>query len=94
MKNQLYSRQGIYDIIRSHYLRNFPYTIEFEALNAINEHISLIIDSASIQKMKVVSTYLSIIILIWKLMTHLKAQREILLLIYQSLVVLKRYSKM
>lgn len=94
MKNQLYSRQGIYDIIRSHYLRNFPYTIQFEALNAINEHISLIIDSASIQKMKVVSTYLSIIILIWKLMTHLKAQREILLLIYQSLVVLKRYSKM
>ncbi|WP_137462148.1 hypothetical protein, partial [Escherichia coli] len=50
MKNQLYSRQGIYDIIRSHYLRNFPYTIQFEALNAINEHISLIIDSASIQK--------------------------------------------
>ncbi|EIQ5176260.1 hypothetical protein LVC53_004812 [Salmonella enterica] len=50
MKNQPYSRQGIYDIIRSHYLRNFPYTIQFEALNAINEHISLIIDSASIQK--------------------------------------------
>lgn len=28
----------------------FPYTVKFEALNAINEHVSLIIDDASIQK--------------------------------------------
>ncbi|EQC0104678.1 hypothetical protein AB8R05_21240 [Klebsiella variicola] len=50
MKNQIYNRHGIYEIIRNHYIKNFPYTVQFEALNAINEHISLIIDDASIQK--------------------------------------------
>ncbi|MEP9012769.1 hypothetical protein [Enterobacter kobei] len=50
MKNQIYNRHSIYEIIRNHYIKNFPYTIQFDALNAINEHISLIIDNASIQK--------------------------------------------
>lgn len=50
MKNQIYNHRGIYEIIRNHYIKNFPYTVQFEALNAINEHISLIIDDASIQK--------------------------------------------
>ena len=50
MKNQIYNRHGIYEIIKNHYIKNFPYTVQFEALNAINEHISLIIDDASIQK--------------------------------------------
>lgn len=50
MKNKIYSCHGIYDIIRSHYIKNFPYTIQFEALNAINEHIHSIIEDACIQK--------------------------------------------
>lgn len=50
MKNKFYNRHGIYNIIRKHYLKNFPYPTQFEALNAINEHLNSIDESVHIKK--------------------------------------------
>lgn len=50
MKNKIYSRHSIYSIIRNYYLNNFPYQIQFEALNAINEHIKNINEDVHIEK--------------------------------------------
>ena len=46
MKNQIYNRHGIYEIIRNHYIKNFPYTVQFEDINEINDHISISIDDS------------------------------------------------
>lgn len=50
MKNQIYNRHGVYEIIRNHYIKNFPYPILFQALNAINESLYNINKNASLKK--------------------------------------------
>jgi hypothetical protein len=39
MKNHILTINGIYDVIREHYVSNFPYALQFQATDALNTYI-------------------------------------------------------
>lgn len=39
MKNHILTINGVYDLIREHYVSNFPYKLQFQAVDALNKYI-------------------------------------------------------
>ncbi|HHT0990071.1 TPA: hypothetical protein ACTYAY_001902 [Enterobacter roggenkampii] len=39
MKNHILTINSVYDLIREHYISNFPYKLQFQAVDALNKYI-------------------------------------------------------
>lgn len=50
MKNDILTINDVYDVIREHYISNFPYEIEFQAADALNTHVKRVNEKASLTK--------------------------------------------
>ncbi|MCM7470847.1 hypothetical protein UXP00_21870 [Enterobacter asburiae] len=50
MKNHILSISGVYGIIRDHYVSNFPYKLQFQAVDALNGYIKRYNENAFLSK--------------------------------------------
>lgn len=52
MKNEIYSINGIYDMVRNYYMDNFPHTVGFKAVDVINFYLHTFNKSAIVEKIE------------------------------------------
>lgn len=51
MKNDILTINDIYNVIREHYISNFPYELQFQSVDALNKYVKQLNKNAALTKL-------------------------------------------